>query len=169
MPHEAQRPSQRQKLKKVSATNNLFNGASLITVLDKRKETFMNSPTSPHTPSSSNVAVYDRVAHVDLSTTYDAGMQECLDCSSKRLGCAAAACFSDYGVSGNDMDRRGLSRLRDAVREGTIKHVVVRQTEALSRNPTHLMNLYREFNEHGAKLYCVYDDGPITMTELDRR
>lgn len=68
------------------------------------------------------------------------------------LGAATIEEYADEGVSGTILDRRGLSRLREAVRNNKINLVVVRDPDRLSRKLSHQLLLTEEFEKAGVKI-----------------
>jgi site-specific DNA recombinase len=57
--------------------------------------------------------------------------------------------FRDDGYSGATLNRPGLDRLRDRVKEGTIDRVLIASPDRLARNYVHQMVLLEEFAQAG--------------------
>ena len=57
--------------------------------------------------------------------------------------------FRDDGYSGAILNRPGLDRLRDQLREGKIERVLITSPDRLARNYVHQMVLLEEFERYG--------------------
>ncbi|SMB98650.1 site-specific DNA recombinase [Thermanaeromonas toyohensis ToBE] len=68
------------------------------------------------------------------------------------LGAAVILEFADEGVSGATLDRPGLNALREAVQEGRIDVIIVRDPDRLSRRLAHQLLLTEEFEKAGVRL-----------------
>lgn len=60
--------------------------------------------------------------------------------------------FRDDGYSGATLNRPGLDRLRDRVKEGTIDRVLIASPDRLARNYVHQMVLLEEFAQAGCSV-----------------
>jgi site-specific DNA recombinase len=67
--------------------------------------------------------------------------------------------FRDDGYSGATLNRPGLDRLRDRVKETTIDRVVITSPDRLARNDVHQMVLLEEFAQAGCHVECL--DQPL--------
>ena len=63
--------------------------------------------------------------------------------------------FIDDGYSGSELDRPGLNRLRQAIREDRIDTVLVYDPDGLSSRLYHQMILAEEFEKQGIKLEFI--------------
>jgi site-specific DNA recombinase len=68
------------------------------------------------------------------------------------LGAITIEEYADEGVSGTVLDRHGLSRLREAVRNNQVDLIVVRDPDRLSRKLSHQLLLTEEFEKAGVKI-----------------
>src|SRR5919108_3665837 len=59
--------------------------------------------------------------------------------------------FRDNGYSGATLNRPGLDRLRDQLREGGIERVLIASPDRLARNYVHQMVLLEEFARYGCQ------------------
>ncbi len=59
---------------------------------------------------------------------------------------------ADEGVSGTILDRPALTRLRDGVRAGTYRVVLVHAPDRLARSLVHQLVLLEEFKQAGARV-----------------
>jgi site-specific DNA recombinase len=60
--------------------------------------------------------------------------------------------FRDDGYSGATLNRPGLDRLRDQLREGGIERVLIASPDRLARNYVHQMVLLEEFERYGCQV-----------------
>jgi site-specific DNA recombinase len=60
--------------------------------------------------------------------------------------------FRGDGYSGATLNRPGLDRLRDQLREGDIERVLIASPDRLARNYVHQMVLLEEFARYGCKV-----------------
>lgn len=60
--------------------------------------------------------------------------------------------FRDDGYSGARLNRPGLDRVRDAVRERSIDRLMLTAPDRLARNYVHQMVLPEEFEQHGCQV-----------------
>jgi site-specific DNA recombinase len=60
--------------------------------------------------------------------------------------------FRDDGYSGATLNRPGLDRLRDQLREGDIERVLIASPDRLARNYVHQMVLLEEFARYGCQI-----------------
>jgi DNA invertase Pin-like site-specific DNA recombinase len=67
--------------------------------------------------------------------------------------------FRDDGYSGATLNRPGLDRLRDRVKEGALDRVVIASPDRLARNYVHQMLLLEEFARVGCLVECL--DQPL--------
>lgn len=72
--------------------------------------------------------------------------------------------FEDVG-SGNDLNRRGLEKIRELVKKKKIKGVIVWKIDRLSRNLKHLLILFEEFQKSEVSFISIQENidftGPI--------
>lgn len=73
--------------------------------------------------------------------------------------------FRDDGYSGATLNRPGLDRLRDQVREGIIARVLILSPDRLARNYVHQMVLLEEFERYGCQIDFL--DQPISQDPHD--
>ena len=73
--------------------------------------------------------------------------------------------FRDDGYSGAALNRPGLDRLRDGIREANIDHILITSPDRLARNYVHQMVLLEEFEHYG----CTIDflDQPLSQDPHD--
>ena len=69
--------------------------------------------------------------------------------------------FRDDGYSGATLNRPGLDRLRDRVREATIEHIWITSPDRLARNYVHQMVLLEEFEHYGCQV--TFLDQPMSQ------
>ncbi|GAF27395.1 site-specific recombinases, DNA invertase Pin homologs [Moorella thermoacetica Y72] len=99
-------------------------------------------------------AIYVRVSTEDQAR-HGYSLAEQRDACYRRavsLGAASILEFADEGVSGALLDRPGLNALREAVREGRVDVIVVRDPDRLSRKLAHQLLLTEEFEKAGVRL-----------------
>lgn len=100
------------------------------------------------------IAIYARVSTEEQHLKgYGIGNQidECL----KKIGDKPYILFKDEGVSGEVIDRPGLTDLRDNVQAGVIDEIVCYDPDRLSRKLMHQLMLDDEFRKKGARLIFV--------------
>jgi site-specific DNA recombinase len=73
--------------------------------------------------------------------------------------------FRDEGYSGATLNRPGLDRLRDQLREGAIDRVLIVSPDRLARNYVHQMVLLEEFERSGCQVHFL--DQPIRQDPHD--
>jgi site-specific DNA recombinase len=71
----------------------------------------------------------------------------------------------DDGYRGATLNRPGLDRLRDRVREATITHLWITSPDRLARNYVHQMVLLEEFEHAGCAVHCL--DQPLSHDPHD--
>src|SRR6516165_2869398 len=69
--------------------------------------------------------------------------------------------FRDDGSSGATLNRPGLDRLREWVREAMIAHLGITSPDRLARNYVHQMVLLEEFEQYGCQVDFL--DQPISQ------
>ncbi|HJW26954.1 MAG TPA: recombinase family protein [Rhodocyclaceae bacterium] len=74
--------------------------------------------------------------------------------------------FRDDGYSGARLNRPGLDRLRDAVRERRVDRLVLTAPDRLARNYVHQMVLLEEFEQHGCQVEFL--DRPMSQDPHDQ-
>jgi site-specific DNA recombinase len=70
----------------------------------------------------------------------------------------------DDGYSGSYLDRPGLARLRDLVREQLVQRLYVGSPDRLTRSFAHLAVLVEEFERAGCELICL-DEAPSSNAD----
>jgi len=106
-------------------------------------------------------AIYTRVSTEEQVHGYSLADQKeaCIEkCIQLGANVKDIKVFSDEGVSGTIIDRPGISSLRDAVKNGDVAYIVVRDPDRLSRKLSHQLILTEEFEKNGAKLQFVNFD-----------
>ena len=73
--------------------------------------------------------------------------------------------FRDDGYSGATLNRPGLDRLRDRVKEATLDRVVIASPDRLARNYVHQMVLLEEFEQAGCRVEFL--DQPLGQDPQD--
>src|SRR5881397_2725609 len=73
--------------------------------------------------------------------------------------------FRDDGYSGATLNRPGLDRLRDRVKEATLDRVVFASPDRLARNYVHQMVLLEEFEQAGCQIEFL--DQPLGQDPQD--
>lgn len=99
-------------------------------------------------------AIYVRVS-TEEQAVHGYSLAEQVDACKKRaeeLEAAEILEFADEGISGATLDRPGLDALRDAVRSGRIKCLILRDPDRLSRRLAHQLLLTEEFEKAGVRL-----------------
>ncbi len=74
--------------------------------------------------------------------------------------------FRDDGYSGSRLNRPGLDRLRDAIRERRIDQVVLTAPDRLARNYVHQVLLLEEFEQDGCQVQFL--DRPMSQDPHDQ-
>jgi len=102
-------------------------------------------------------AVYIRVSSEEQARHgYSLDYQEaaCRE-RARLLGATEVAVYRDEGVSGAVLARPGLTRLREALRQGGIDLIVVLDPDRFARNVVHQLLITEEIERHGAALEFV--------------
>ncbi len=73
--------------------------------------------------------------------------------------------FRDDGYSGSRLNRPGLDRLRDAIRERRLDQVVLTAPDRLARNDVHQVLLLEEFEQDGCQVQFL--DRPMSQDPHD--
>src|SRR4051812_7694933 len=97
-------------------------------------------------------ALYLRVStpHQALTQTIDQQLERLqAHCAAKGWPILDHDVFRDDGLSGAQLNRPGLDRLRDRVRFGELDHVLVTAPDRLARNYVHQVLLLEEFERYG--------------------
>jgi site-specific DNA recombinase len=110
-------------------------------------------------------AIYARISHEDQSQFSLPSQQEGCEALAAAKGYQTCAdyVFTDNGGLSTELDRPGLANLREAVRAGLVKAVIVYSLDRLSRKLAHQLLLLEEFEKAGAPLLfvdAVNDDTP---------
>jgi site-specific DNA recombinase len=117
------------------------------------------------------VAVYARVS-TSLQVTEGSSLDVQIDLCEKKvneLGITKDGeilIFREEGVSGEDIERPALNRLRGEIASGVISHVIVTHPDRLSRDLTDKLYICREFEVHDIKLVFVDTDYQTTPEGL---
>ncbi|MCL5058790.1 MAG: recombinase family protein [Actinobacteria bacterium] len=99
-------------------------------------------------------AIYVRVS-TDDQARHGYSLAEQREACRRRAGEKGASSvnvYADEGVSGSLLDRPGLNALREAIRDGRIELIIVRDPDRLSRKLAHQLLLTEEFEKAGVKL-----------------
>jgi site-specific DNA recombinase len=108
---------------------------------------------SPATTSTLPCATYSRVSTDDQVLAYGLTSQRHeLRELAGRKGYPVAAELSDEGISGATLDRPALTQLRDGVRDGRYRVVLVHAPDRLARTLVHQLVLLEEFKRVGARV-----------------
>ncbi len=124
----------------------------------------------PPAASPSGFAIYTRQS-VDTAKDFsscDAQFQTCLDCArafGDRDGDWIGERFDDQGWSGSSVERPALKRLRQAVREGRVRHVYAVALDRLSRTMRDAVVILDELEAAGVELRLVHQPGIGTSAE----
>ncbi|MFN8730872.1 MAG: recombinase family protein [Planctomyces sp.] len=124
----------------------------------------------PPAASPSGFAIYTRQS-VDTAKDFsscDAQFQTCLDCArafGDRDGDWIGERFDDQGWSGSSVERPALKRLRQAVREGRVRHVYAVALDRLSRTMRDAVVILDELEAAGVELRLVHQPGVGTSAE----
>lgn len=110
-------------------------------------------------------AVYVRVSTEDQARHgYSlAEQRSACEAQAREAGAGSVVVFADEGISGEVLERPGLTALRDAVRAGQIDVVYVRDADRLSRRVAHQLLLAEEFERAGVRVEFLdsnYQDTP---------
>jgi site-specific DNA recombinase len=112
-------------------------------------------------------AIYPRVStgqQVTDGTSLDGQTQICVD-KAKTMGYkdSQIKVYREEGKSGEDIDiRPAMTKLREDVASGIIKHVIVQHPDRLSRDMTDKLIICRELEKNGAEL--IFTDTEFTKT-----
>ena len=90
-------------------------------------------------------------------------LQAHLKDEGEQLG--AESIFRDDGYSGATLNRPGLDRLRDQIREGIIERVLITCPDRFARNYVHQMVWLEEFERHGCQVDFL--DQPMSQDPDD--
>ena len=82
-----------------------------------------------------------------------------LDCQGETL--LSEHIFRDDGYSGATLNRPGLDRLRDRIREAAFAHLWITSPDRLARNYVHQMVLLEEFEHYGCDSHFL--DQPLSQ------
>lgn len=99
-------------------------------------------------------AIYARVSTEEQAVHGFSLAEQVSACKKKavELGAEEILEFADEGISGATLNRPGLEALREAVREGKIDCLILRDPDRLSRRLAHQLLLTEEFEKAGVKL-----------------
>ncbi|WP_031517089.1 recombinase family protein [Desulfofalx alkaliphila] len=99
-------------------------------------------------------AIYIRVSTDDQAKHgYSLADQREACCSRARfLGAKEILTFSDEGISGTILERPGLTKMREAARDGRFQVLIVRDPDRLSRKLAHQLLITEELEKTGVKL-----------------
>jgi site-specific DNA recombinase len=114
-------------------------------------------------------AIYARVSLEEQGANYSLASQQ-RGCEKlaieKGYRISKDATFIDQGGLGGELDRAGLTRLREAVRSGLIQAVICFDPDRLSRKLAHLLLLTEELEKAGVPLLFV--NGAVDQTPEGR-
>ena len=113
-------------------------------------------------------AIYVRVStdRQTLAQTIDQQIERLrLHLKSEGQELKAEHIFRDDGYSGATLNRPGLDRLRDQLREGDMARVLIASPDRLARNYVHQMVLLEEFERYGCQVDFL--DQPISQAPHD--
>ena len=82
------------------------------------------------------------------------------------VGLGETHIYRDDGYSGATLNRPGLDRLREAVRDGLITHIMITAPDRLARSYVHQMLLLDEFKQAGVTVLFV--DRPMSEDPHDQ-
>jgi DNA invertase Pin-like site-specific DNA recombinase len=124
-----------------------------------------------HTSSKDNhrtAVVYLRVASSDPADQEHAlaVQREACEREAERLGAEIIDEFIDLGASGNNKSRGRLRRLLVAVRQRSVKYVIVRDHTRLTRNTADHRVIRQRLQQAGVALVAV-DSGAHTQVTAD--
>ncbi|MBD5560029.1 MAG: recombinase family protein [Clostridia bacterium] len=80
----------------------------------------------------------------------------CSPCTTSEAGYTDIRECKDDGISGTVMHRPGLDSMLEAVRNGEIQTIYVKDLSRLSRNRLQVELLRDEFSESGRQRHCTY-------------
>lgn len=103
------------------------------------------------------VGIYVRVSTEDQARhgySIPAQIRECRALAGQKK----VIIFADAGMSGDSLDRPGLTRLRQQIREGKIKEVICLDPDRLSRKLLNQLLITEEFERWGVELRFVNGD-----------
>ncbi len=129
----------------------------------------MNTVNHTKDKDSDRTAVmYLRVASSDRADQEHAlaVQREACERAAERLGAVIIEEFIDLGASGNNKSRGGLHRLLVAVRQRSVKYVIVRDHTRLTRNAADHQAIQQQLQRAGATLVTV-DDGAHSQVTVD--
>ena len=109
-------------------------------------------------------ALYGRVSLEDQASNFSLPSQlRAMEAHAKAKGFDAPKEFQfiEDGLGG-ELDRPGLTRLREAVRAGLVRAVIVYDLDRLARKLSDQLLIVDEFEHHGAKLELI--TGPVEAT-----
>lgn len=107
------------------------------------------------------IAIYARVSTEEQNIKgYGIGNQ--IDECKKKIGNKEHLLFKDEGISGEVLDRPGLTELREHIQNGIVTEIVCYDPDRLSRKLMHQLMLDDEFRKKGAKL--VFVNGEYAQT-----
>jgi site-specific DNA recombinase len=118
-----------------------------------------------------NLAIYARVS-TGLQVSEGSSLDVQIDLCQKKaneLGFSESEkilIFREEGVSGEDIDRPSLNRLREEIAARSISHVIVTHPDRLSRDLTDKLFICREFEIQDVKLVFVDTDYQATPEGL---
>ncbi|MFZ5633202.1 MAG: recombinase family protein [Bacillota bacterium] len=101
-----------------------------------------------------HAAIYIRVS-TDDQARYGYSLAEQREACGRRatsLGASSITEYADEGISGSLLDRPGLNSLREAVKNGQIDIIIVRDPDRLSRKLAHQLLITEEFEKAGVRL-----------------
>ena len=115
------------------------------------------------------IAVYARVS--TQNQVHQQTIEQQLDrlrshLQGKGITLDASLVFRDDGHSGARLNRPGLDRLRDAVRERLVDRLVLTAPDRLARNYVHQMVLLEEFQQQGCQVEFL--DRPMSQDPHDQ-
>src|SRR5579863_484193 len=100
--------------------------------------------------------LYVRVSREDQAKQFGLASQlrACRELAIAK-GCDSVEELKDEGYLGSDLDRPGLTRLRELVKSGQVDIVIVHSVDRLSRKLAHQLLLQEEFDRAGVRLEFV--------------
>ncbi len=107
------------------------------------------------------VVLYARVSTEEQARSgYSLAQQiEALRAHAEREGYQVLEEVLDPGYSGSFLERPGMDRVRDLVRNGGVAAVLAQDRDRFAREPAYHYLLRREFEEHGCKIRSLNDRG----------
>jgi site-specific DNA recombinase len=103
------------------------------------------------------IAIYARVSTAEqMQKGY--GLNNQIDECIRKIGSQPYILFKDEGISGEVLDRPGLTDLRENVEAGVIDQIVCYDPDRLSRKLMHQLMLDEEFRKKGVTLTFVNGD-----------